>query len=69
MGRPSAPCARATTWSSPTAAASRSPTRSTSSPVEPTKIVCVHLNYRSRVDEFVAKLGPAPTYFHKPSPR
>jgi 5-oxopent-3-ene-1,2,5-tricarboxylate decarboxylase/2-hydroxyhepta-2,4-diene-1,7-dioate isomerase len=36
------------------------------SPVEPTKIVCVHLNYRSRVDEFMAKLGPAPTYFHKP---
>jgi 5-oxopent-3-ene-1,2,5-tricarboxylate decarboxylase / 2-hydroxyhepta-2,4-diene-1,7-dioate isomerase len=36
------------------------------SPVEPTKIVCVHLNYRSRVDEFLAKLGPAPTYFHKP---
>src|SRR5262249_3730934 len=36
------------------------------SPVEPTKIVCVHLNYRSRVDEFIAKLGPAPTYFHKP---
>jgi 2-keto-4-pentenoate hydratase/2-oxohepta-3-ene-1,7-dioic acid hydratase in catechol pathway len=36
------------------------------SPVDPTKIVCVHLNYRSRVDEFRAKLGPAPTYFHKP---
>src|SRR5262249_32316875 len=35
-------------------------------PVEPTKIICVHLNYRSRVDEFLAKLGPAPTYFHKP---
>lgn len=35
-------------------------------PCEPTKIVCVHLNYRSRVDEFGAKLGPAPTYFHKP---
>jgi 2-keto-4-pentenoate hydratase/2-oxohepta-3-ene-1,7-dioic acid hydratase in catechol pathway len=35
-------------------------------PVEPTKIICVHLNYRSRVDEFIAKLGPAPTYFHKP---
>jgi len=35
-------------------------------PCEPTKIVCVHLNYRSRVDEFMAKLGPAPTYFHKP---
>jgi 5-oxopent-3-ene-1,2,5-tricarboxylate decarboxylase / 2-hydroxyhepta-2,4-diene-1,7-dioate isomerase len=35
-------------------------------PVVPTKIICVHLNYRSRVDEFGAKLGPAPTYFHKP---
>ena len=35
-------------------------------PCEPTKIVCVHLNYRSRVDEFMATLGPAPTYFHKP---
>jgi 5-oxopent-3-ene-1,2,5-tricarboxylate decarboxylase/2-hydroxyhepta-2,4-diene-1,7-dioate isomerase len=35
-------------------------------PVSPTKIVCVHLNYHSRVDEFGAKLPPAPTYFHKP---
>ena len=35
-------------------------------PVEPTKIVCVHLNYHSRVDEFMTKLPPAPTYFHKP---
>jgi 5-oxopent-3-ene-1,2,5-tricarboxylate decarboxylase/2-hydroxyhepta-2,4-diene-1,7-dioate isomerase len=35
-------------------------------PVEPTKIVCVHLNYESRPAEFGAKLGPAPTYFHKP---
>ena len=35
-------------------------------PVVPTKIICVHLNYRSRVDEFMAKLPPAPTYFHKP---
>jgi 2-keto-4-pentenoate hydratase/2-oxohepta-3-ene-1,7-dioic acid hydratase in catechol pathway len=35
-------------------------------PVEPTKIVCVHLNYQSRVDEFMITLGPAPTYFHKP---
>jgi 5-oxopent-3-ene-1,2,5-tricarboxylate decarboxylase / 2-hydroxyhepta-2,4-diene-1,7-dioate isomerase len=35
-------------------------------PCRPTKIICVHLNYRSRVDEFVARLGPAPTYFHKP---
>jgi 5-oxopent-3-ene-1,2,5-tricarboxylate decarboxylase/2-hydroxyhepta-2,4-diene-1,7-dioate isomerase len=35
-------------------------------PCEPSKIVCIHLNYRSRVEEFVAKLPPAPTYFHKP---
>jgi 5-oxopent-3-ene-1,2,5-tricarboxylate decarboxylase / 2-hydroxyhepta-2,4-diene-1,7-dioate isomerase len=35
-------------------------------PVTPTKIVCVHLNYHSRVDEFGATLPPAPTYFHKP---
>jgi 5-oxopent-3-ene-1,2,5-tricarboxylate decarboxylase / 2-hydroxyhepta-2,4-diene-1,7-dioate isomerase len=35
-------------------------------PCQPTKIIAVHLNYRSRVDEFVSRLGPAPTYFHKP---
>lgn len=35
-------------------------------PCRPTKIICVHLNYRSRVEEFGARLGPAPTYFHKP---
>jgi 5-oxopent-3-ene-1,2,5-tricarboxylate decarboxylase/2-hydroxyhepta-2,4-diene-1,7-dioate isomerase len=35
-------------------------------PCEPTKIICVHLNYTSRVEEFMTKLGPAPTYFHKP---
>jgi 2-keto-4-pentenoate hydratase/2-oxohepta-3-ene-1,7-dioic acid hydratase in catechol pathway len=35
-------------------------------PCEPTKIVCVHLNYESRVKEFIATLPPAPTYFHKP---
>ena len=35
-------------------------------PCEPTKIICVHLNYSSRVDEFMARLPPAPTYFHKP---
>jgi 5-oxopent-3-ene-1,2,5-tricarboxylate decarboxylase/2-hydroxyhepta-2,4-diene-1,7-dioate isomerase len=35
-------------------------------PVAPTKIVCVHLNYESRRAEFRAKLGGAPTYFHKP---
>jgi 5-oxopent-3-ene-1,2,5-tricarboxylate decarboxylase/2-hydroxyhepta-2,4-diene-1,7-dioate isomerase len=31
-------------------------------PVEPTK-----LTYRSRVEEFMTKLPPAPTYFHKPT--
>jgi 2-keto-4-pentenoate hydratase/2-oxohepta-3-ene-1,7-dioic acid hydratase in catechol pathway len=35
-------------------------------PCEPTKIVCVHLNYESRRAEFQAALGAAPTYFHKP---
>jgi 5-oxopent-3-ene-1,2,5-tricarboxylate decarboxylase / 2-hydroxyhepta-2,4-diene-1,7-dioate isomerase len=35
-------------------------------PVVPSKILCVHLNYRSRVDEFQTSLPPAPTYFHKP---
>lgn len=35
-------------------------------PCKPSKIVCVHLNYKSRVDEFMTKLPPAPTYFHKP---
>jgi len=35
-------------------------------PCEPTKIICIHLNYGSRVREFLAKMPPAPTYFHKP---
>jgi 5-oxopent-3-ene-1,2,5-tricarboxylate decarboxylase/2-hydroxyhepta-2,4-diene-1,7-dioate isomerase len=35
-------------------------------PCEPTKIVCIHLNYESRVKEFLANLPVAPTYFHKP---
>ncbi|HSL10853.1 MAG TPA: fumarylacetoacetate hydrolase family protein [Actinomycetota bacterium] len=35
-------------------------------PCEPSKVVCVHLNYESRRAEFQAKLGSAPTYFHKP---
>ena len=35
-------------------------------PVNPSKIICVHLNYHSRVNEFMTKLPPAPTYFHKP---
>jgi 5-oxopent-3-ene-1,2,5-tricarboxylate decarboxylase / 2-hydroxyhepta-2,4-diene-1,7-dioate isomerase len=36
-------------------------------PVVPTKIVAVHLNHRSRVEEFRARLPAAPTYFHKPT--
>jgi 5-oxopent-3-ene-1,2,5-tricarboxylate decarboxylase / 2-hydroxyhepta-2,4-diene-1,7-dioate isomerase len=35
-------------------------------PVVPSKIVAVHLNHRSRVDEFQARLPLAPTYFQKP---
>ena len=35
-------------------------------PVNPSKIICVHLNYSSRVREFITKLPPAPTYFQKP---
>ncbi|CAN5515451.1 hypothetical protein BH10ACT2_BH10ACT2_21650 [soil metagenome] len=35
-------------------------------PVEPTKIICCHLNHISRVHEFGVSLPPAPTYFHKP---
>jgi 5-oxopent-3-ene-1,2,5-tricarboxylate decarboxylase/2-hydroxyhepta-2,4-diene-1,7-dioate isomerase len=35
-------------------------------PVVPSKIVAVHLNYRSRVEEFGGRLPAAPTYFHKP---
>ncbi len=35
-------------------------------PTNPSKIICVHLNYESRVQEFITRLPPAPTYFHKP---
>jgi 5-oxopent-3-ene-1,2,5-tricarboxylate decarboxylase/2-hydroxyhepta-2,4-diene-1,7-dioate isomerase len=35
-------------------------------PVEPSKIIAVHLNHRSRVDEFQIGLAATPTYFHKP---
>ncbi|KUR70850.1 5-carboxymethyl-2-hydroxymuconate isomerase [Novosphingobium fuchskuhlense] len=35
-------------------------------PCNPSKIICVHLNYESRVKEFITKLPPAPTYFQKP---
>ncbi|MEV0261245.1 fumarylacetoacetate hydrolase family protein [Streptomyces sp. NPDC050617] len=35
-------------------------------PAEPSKVIAVHLNHRSRVAEFQTSLPPAPTYFHKP---
>jgi 5-oxopent-3-ene-1,2,5-tricarboxylate decarboxylase/2-hydroxyhepta-2,4-diene-1,7-dioate isomerase len=35
-------------------------------PCEPTKIICIHLNYASRTEEFMTQLPAAPTYFHKP---
>ena len=36
-------------------------------PVQPSKILAVHLNYRSRVEEFMTRLPAAPTYFQKPT--
>jgi 5-oxopent-3-ene-1,2,5-tricarboxylate decarboxylase/2-hydroxyhepta-2,4-diene-1,7-dioate isomerase len=36
-------------------------------PVEPTKIIAVHLTYESRVREFGRTLPATPTYFHKPT--
>lgn len=36
-------------------------------PVEPGKIIAVHLNHRGRVAEFGTSLPSAPTYFHKPT--
>jgi 5-oxopent-3-ene-1,2,5-tricarboxylate decarboxylase / 2-hydroxyhepta-2,4-diene-1,7-dioate isomerase len=35
-------------------------------PAVPSKIICVHLNYSSRVQEMMVSLPSAPTYFHKP---
>jgi 5-oxopent-3-ene-1,2,5-tricarboxylate decarboxylase / 2-hydroxyhepta-2,4-diene-1,7-dioate isomerase len=35
-------------------------------PVEPTQILCVHLNYRGRAAELGTPLPPAPNYFQKP---
>ncbi len=35
-------------------------------PVEPSKIIAVHLSYRSRVEEYAARLPEAPSYFMKP---
>lgn len=34
-------------------------------PAQPTKVVCVHLNYRSRLNELGWPQPPAPTYFWK----
>src|SRR5262249_45622689 len=35
-------------------------------PVEPSKIICVHLSYRSRIEEYRAQIPDAPSYFMKP---
>jgi 5-oxopent-3-ene-1,2,5-tricarboxylate decarboxylase/2-hydroxyhepta-2,4-diene-1,7-dioate isomerase len=35
-------------------------------PAEPTKIIAVHLTYRSRVEEYRARTPPEPSYFMKP---
>ena len=35
-------------------------------PVTPGKMVCVHLNFRSRLEELGRKQPPSPTYFWKP---
>ncbi|MFJ1561947.1 fumarylacetoacetate hydrolase family protein [Streptomyces mirabilis] len=36
-------------------------------PVVPSKVIAVHLNHLTRVEEFQIKLAAAPTYFHKPT--
>jgi 5-oxopent-3-ene-1,2,5-tricarboxylate decarboxylase/2-hydroxyhepta-2,4-diene-1,7-dioate isomerase len=35
-------------------------------PVEPSKIICAHLNYRNRLLELKVECPPAPNYFFKP---
>ena len=35
-------------------------------PVQPSKVLAVHLTYRSRIDEYRAKVPPEPSYFVKP---
>jgi 2-keto-4-pentenoate hydratase/2-oxohepta-3-ene-1,7-dioic acid hydratase in catechol pathway len=35
-------------------------------PVEPSKIIAVHLTYRSRIEEYRARTPPEPSYFMKP---
>lgn len=36
-------------------------------PMNPTKIICVHLNFMSRVEELGATCPPVPSYFQKPT--
>jgi 5-oxopent-3-ene-1,2,5-tricarboxylate decarboxylase / 2-hydroxyhepta-2,4-diene-1,7-dioate isomerase len=36
-------------------------------PVQPTKIICIHLNFMSRVKELKATSPDEPSYFHKPT--
>jgi 5-oxopent-3-ene-1,2,5-tricarboxylate decarboxylase/2-hydroxyhepta-2,4-diene-1,7-dioate isomerase len=72
--RPGGFCWTATSWTScATATSWRRDGRTVGveeavhlAPVVPSKIVCVHLNYSSRVEEMMTRLPPAPTYFHKP---
>jgi 5-oxopent-3-ene-1,2,5-tricarboxylate decarboxylase/2-hydroxyhepta-2,4-diene-1,7-dioate isomerase len=35
-------------------------------PAEPSKVIAVHLTYRSRVEEYAARVPPQPSYFMKP---
>ena len=35
-------------------------------PVQPSKIICAHLNYHNRLEELKAVCPPAPNYFYKP---
>jgi 5-oxopent-3-ene-1,2,5-tricarboxylate decarboxylase/2-hydroxyhepta-2,4-diene-1,7-dioate isomerase len=35
-------------------------------PVQPSKILAVHLTYRSRIDEYAARVPAAPSFFMKP---
>lgn len=42
------------------------PTATYLAPVTPSKILAVHLTYRSRVTEYAARTPPAPSYFMKP---
>jgi 5-oxopent-3-ene-1,2,5-tricarboxylate decarboxylase/2-hydroxyhepta-2,4-diene-1,7-dioate isomerase len=35
-------------------------------PVQPSKIIAVHLTYRSRIEEYRARVPPEPSYFMKP---